>query len=323
MSLHQVSGRWRLGLLLALLTAACWATLPVALKLTLEQIDPYTLTWFRFLLAAGVMLAWLGARGRLGGFAALNGRYRLLLAIAAAGLIGNYVLYLLGVQYTSPANAQLLIQLAPLLMALGGIVVFGEHFSAWQWTGLVVIVAGLAMFFSEQLAMPAGTAALHRYALGSGFVLLAAVVWAAYALAQKQLLQRLSSPAILLAVYIAASVVLLPVARPAALLQLDGLHWALLLYCALNTLVAYGAFAEALAHWEASRVSAVLALTPLLCIGSVAIVHGLWPQAIAPERVAALGYAGAVLVVVGSALASLMGRRAVATPGRELPEDAS
>ena len=144
--------------------------------------------------------------------------------------------------------------------------------------------------------------------IGSLFVLAAAVVWAAYALAQKQLLQRLSSPAILLAVYVAASIVLLPVSRPAALLGLDGLHWALLLYCALNTLVAYGAFAEALAHWEASRVSAVLALTPLLCIGCVAVVHALWPEAIAAERVAAIGYAGAVLVVAGSALVSLTGR---------------
>ena len=44
------------------------ATLPVALKITLEQVDPYTLTWFRFVLAAGVMLAWLAARGGLRGF---------------------------------------------------------------------------------------------------------------------------------------------------------------------------------------------------------------------------------------------------------------
>jgi drug/metabolite transporter (DMT)-like permease len=104
MALHHVSGRWRLGLVLALVTAACWATLPVALKLALEQLDPFTLTWFRFLLAAGVMGAWLAARGGLGGFAALGARYRWLLAIAAAGLIGNYVLYLLGVQYTTPGR---------------------------------------------------------------------------------------------------------------------------------------------------------------------------------------------------------------------------
>ena len=43
MVLHQASGRWRLGLLLALVTASCWATLPVALKITLERLDPIML----------------------------------------------------------------------------------------------------------------------------------------------------------------------------------------------------------------------------------------------------------------------------------------
>ena len=85
--------------------------------------------------------------------------------------------------------------------------------------------------------------------------------------------------------------------------------YALLLFCALNTLVAYGAFAEALAHWEASRVSAILATTPLLCLGTVAAVHAAWPASVASEQVTTLGYAGAALVVLGSSVTSLMGKR--------------
>ena len=304
MSLHQASGRWQLGLLLALVTAACWATLPVALKITLEQVDPYTLTWFRFVLAAAVMLGWLAARRGLGGFATLDRKRWWLLLLAALCLIGNYVFYLLGVQQTTPANAQLLIQLAPLLMALGGIFVFRERFNGWQWTGLAIITGGLALFFRDQLDVGAA-----GYLAGSALVIIAAVVWAAYALLQKQLLVRLSSPAILLFIFAVASLVLLPVATPSVLLRLDGLHWALLLYCALNTLVAYGAFAEALAHWEASRVSAILATTPLLCLGTVAAVHAVWPTSIASEQVTTLGYVGAALVVLGSAATSLMGKR--------------
>lgn len=63
MALHQASGRWKLGLSMALVTALSWATLPVALKITLEQLDPYTLTWFRFLVAALAMFAFVAARG--------------------------------------------------------------------------------------------------------------------------------------------------------------------------------------------------------------------------------------------------------------------
>ena len=72
MALHQASGRWRLGLAMALLTALSWATLPVALKITLEQLDPYTLTWFRFLVAAVAMAVFVGARGGYGAFAGLG-----------------------------------------------------------------------------------------------------------------------------------------------------------------------------------------------------------------------------------------------------------
>ena len=219
-------------------------------------------------------------------------------------LIGNYVFYLLGLHYTTPANAQLLIQAAPLLMALGGIVVFGERYNAWQWLGLAAIVAGLGLFFLDQSAKPAAPQA--HYVLGSAFVLLGAVVWAGYALAQKQLLRKLSSTAILGFIYLVAALLLWPWAQPGTLAKLDATHWVALAYCALNTLGAYGAFAEALDHWEASRVSVVLALTPLLTVATVEVVHRLAPQLVRPEQIAWLGWAGAALVVTGSALSAFM-----------------
>jgi drug/metabolite transporter (DMT)-like permease len=304
MALHQASGRWRLGLAMAMVTALSWATLPVALKITLEQLDPYTLTWFRFLVAAGAMAIFVGARGAFASFAGLGARRWGLLALAALALIGNYVFYLLGVQHTTPGNAQLLIQLAPLLMALGGIFIFGERYRAVQWLGLGVIAAGLLLFFKDQISAAANGGA---YARGSLLVVVAAVVWAVYALLQKQLLVRLSSQAIQLFIYALAAIVLLPLAQPRAMLALDAHHGWMLAFCSVNTLVAYGAFAEALAHWQASRVSAVLALTPLMSLATIAVVHASWPASIAPERVGALGYVGAVAVVVGSCLCSLLG----------------
>ena len=306
MALHQASGHWRLGLSLSLATAGFWATLPVALKIALEQLDPITLTWFRFLVAAVVTFAWLAWRGGLRGYAALRRREWTMLGVAALMLVGNYVFYLLGVQHTTPANAQLLIQLAPLLMALGGIWVFGERFRGAQWLGLALLVAGMLLFFRDQLL---AAARAPGYLVGSAFVVVGAIVWAAYALLQKQLLVKLGSMQVLLLIYAVASVVLLPFAQPAALLRQDALHWALLAYCAFNTIAAYGAFAEALAHWETSRVSAVLATTPLLCIVAASATHALWPQLLAPERIGTIGYVGAALVVAGSTAVSLLGRR--------------
>ena len=307
MALHQPSGRARLGFVLAASTAICWATLPIALKIALARLDPLTLTWARFVVAAGVVGAWLAAKGDWRALRALAPRHWLLLGVAALMLTGNYVFYLLGVKYTTPANAQLLIQAAPLLMALGGIFVFGERYNGWQWLGFGAVIAGLALFSFDQTTL--GAAAGAAYAYGSAMVGVAALVWAIYALIQKQLLNRLSSATILGAIYVGAALVLLPMSAPASLETLEGAYAIAFAYCALNTLVAYGAFAEALAHWEASRVSAVLALTPLLTVATAAIGARLLPELVRAETIGLAGWSGAALAVAGSALSSLAGRK--------------
>jgi drug/metabolite transporter (DMT)-like permease len=197
-------------------------------------------------------------------------------------------------------------------MAIGGILVFGERFRAAQWLGLALLVAGLGLFFRDQLVhvdTTPGHGGTQAYLAGSLLVVLGAVVWAVYALAQKQLLVKLGSMQILGVIYVVATLLLWPFAHPSQLARLDATQWALLAFCALNTVVAYGAFAEALAHWEASRVSAVIAVTPLLCLGVVALVHALWPSTLAPEPMSMVGWIGAALVVAGSTTVSLLGRR--------------
>ena len=49
MNLHKPSGSATVGLVLALLSAWIWGTLPVALKILLLSVDVVTLTRFRFL----------------------------------------------------------------------------------------------------------------------------------------------------------------------------------------------------------------------------------------------------------------------------------
>lgn len=306
MALHSPTGRWRLGLSLAIATALFWATLPVALKLSLEVVDAYTLTWFRFLFAAVALGGFMAWRGQLKQFRGLHRTHYALLTLAAVGLIGNYLGYLLGLDHTTPANAQLMIQLAPVLMAVGGVVVFKERLNAAQYLGYLAVAIGLGLFFFEQRARAPQAS---TYATGAWLIGAASASWAIYALAQKQLLQRLNSQAVMLVIYAVASFALLPLATPARLADIDAMHWFAILYCAVNTIGAYGAFAEALAHWEASRVSAILALTPLLTVFTVSVFAAFFPALLAPERIGMWGWIGAVVVVLGSAAVSLLGTR--------------
>ena len=51
-----------------------------------------------------------------------------------------------------------------------------------------------------------------------------------------------------------------------------------------------------------------LPASPLLTVAAVALAHRLNPALVPPETITALGYAGAAVVVIGSAMASLSRR---------------
>ena len=209
----------------------------------------------------------------------------------------NYILYLTGLDRLSAETAQTVIQLAPFLMMLGGIWIFKERLLLWQKIGAWTLVAGLLLFFNERLLTLLMQASTETF--GVLLVIAAAITWAAYALAQKQLLVNYSSKQIMYLIYFAGALAFLPVSDLTPLLDFSVLQWGLLVFCCLNTVVAYGAFAEALAHWEASRVSATLALTPLVTFVAVAVAAWLWPDYVQAEEINALGYVGALVVVTG------------------------
>jgi drug/metabolite transporter (DMT)-like permease len=303
----QGNPNWRLGLLFASTTAVAWGCLPIALKTVLRYMDPYTITWYRFLVSAIVAAVVLRATGGLPRLGQLGARSRGILLVAVLGLIANYLLYLIGLSFASPGSTQVLIQLAPMFLLVGGLVIFRESFSTIQWLGLATLLGGLALFFHDRFpAMVDLDADLGK---GVFLIVLASLVWAIYAIAQKILQSEISPQGILLVIYVSASITLLPTAEPAVVVSLTPWALVLLAFCSLNTLVAYGAFAEALRHWEASRVSAVLAVTPLLTLGFGVLLASLPTGYVNKDPTDPTSLAGAVLVVVGSAVTALGGMR--------------
>ena len=308
MELHRSSGRWWLGLSLTLLTVLLWATQPVAFKLALEQLDPMTLVWCRFAAAGIAIGGWLTWRGAFRAFRGLPAASWTLLAVAVVSLLGNFLFSILGLSLTTPGNAQFLFQASHPMVALGAIWVFKERFNRWQWAGLAGIGIGLALFFLDERAGAVRSGGQH-YVLACTLILLSAVCWPGFALAQKQLLRSLSATQINGFVYAVLAVAFLPFASPAALLGLDRLHWAAVGYCMMATVTAYLAFAEAFVHWEGSRVASVCSISPLITVLAVAWVHRLAPSLLPAERITLVGWVGAALIVSGSAMSSLARER--------------
>lgn len=301
--IHQTSGRWRLGLALSLLTVFLWGILPIALKVTLQVLDVYTIIWFRFFMSFVLLIIYLSVQQQLPTLEQLRSSSGKLLTISTIFLGTNYFLFMQGLALTTPANAEVVIQFAPVLLGFGGLVIFKENYTLRQWFGVSILTLGFTLFFNSQLTNL--ITAQGQYLLGSGFVILAAVAWAIYALSQKQLLQSLSSAHIMLIIYGGCSLLFTPFAKIPTIFKSDPLHLSMLLFCGFNTLIAYGCFAESLEHWQASRVSAILALAPIITLISAGLVTGIFPDLIPPENIKLIGIFGALLVVSGSMTISL------------------
>ena len=294
--LNALSGRWKLGLLLALGTATMWGTLPVALHQVAPTIGPATSTFFRFFIAALLLTPYLLVTRQVNNQHKLKSAKLLALTLAAGLLLtGNYGFYILGLERTSAEATQVMIQLAPMLLLLAGLWLFKETFSTKQWLGFFAFALGLLLFFERQISQLLFD--FGDYGLGLVFIIMSAIFWTGYAIIQKYLLNDFKSSETMLILYWIGSLVFLPLSDFSTMGQLNSLQWAALLFCGLNTLIAYGCFAEAMVHLEASRVSAIIAITPLFTIA----IAQLLPIGDMPvEPLTALSILGAILVVSGS-----------------------
>ncbi|MEH6567489.1 MAG: DMT family transporter [Halioglobus sp.] len=307
MSWYVMVTNWRLGLGFSLVTAIMWGGLPIALKVVLGEMDSITVTWYRFSLSALIAIFWYGRRSAEAIRRLLSRPLWPFTGLAVAGLLANYIFYLIGLDHTTAEAAQILIQLAPLMLLVGSVWLFKEPFSALQWLGVAAFTTGLVLFFHHRLRSLASED--ESYLLGMAFLLLAAITWAAYGLAQKQLIKHVNANDLLLLIYIAGSVCFLPAASPNQIQNLDRVGLLMLAFASLNTIIAYGCFGKAMTHWESSRVSATISLTPLLTLFFVFLSNILYPGFIQTETLDWLNWAGAVLVVGGSTLAALGNRR--------------
>jgi drug/metabolite transporter (DMT)-like permease len=316
--MHKLSGRWKLGLAFAIVTAAFWGVLPVALTIVLRTVDPVTLTWLRFLTAALMLGGILAAFRQLPKLSGVGGKGWLVLGLALFGLAGNFVIYVIALGHASPTINQVVTQISPILLMLGGIVVFHERFSWIRWAGFALLLVGLPLFFNRRL--PELLNVHSGLGLGVALLVIASFVWAVYGLAQKWMLRRLQSQQILLLLYIGSAIVLFPAAHPASILEVDTLQAWMLVFCCANTVVAYGAFAEALKHWVASRVGATLTLTPLFTIITMWILEHATPGLVKPEQLNAVSVLGALIVIGGSMLCALGSSRTTPAPSLEQPD---
>jgi drug/metabolite transporter (DMT)-like permease len=295
------------GLFFSSITVLFWGMLPIALKLSGDFSDPITLTWLRFSVAGIILGLWQWQRGKLGEFKNLRKQDWLRLAAAGTFLIVNYTTFAWSLDFLLPGSAQLSFQIAPLFLALGGLFFLKDTIHWQQWMCFVGIGLGMLVFFHPIL----GQGNQGSIWVGFAIVQCSAAAWSMYALLQKSLFQRLAPSNILLAIYVYALIVMLPFASPSTLLSMSSDDVWIAAFCCLNTLIAYGAFAQAMRYWQTVQVSASVALTPVTAfiLTESCVALGWWTGIISSSHADFLSLFGMLIVIVSAINVQLISAR--------------
>jgi len=286
------------GIIYTLITVLMWGVLAIALKIASKEIDSPTIVWFRFSLAFSGMFVWMVIKNPK----ELKILYKPsgLIVVSSLALAWNYIGFMLGIQYTSPSNAQIVIQTGPILLAVFGIIFFREKISRIQIIGFLLAIIGFWIFYRQHISTIASQEG--QFTKGVLLTLTGAIAWAVYAALQKKLV--LHYPVGTLNVFIFGLPVLLylPFVNFANLAHLSLGYWALLVFLGANTLISYGCLSMALKYLEAGKVSILLVLNPIITVVLMGILTALQVDWIGGEHFSVLSIAGALLALAGAIL---------------------
>jgi drug/metabolite transporter, DME family len=169
------------GFVLVVLAALCWGTSGVSGRIVADRTDlgPLDIAWHRMAIGAAVLLAAhvLTRRRRTGTAVPLTRPVAVRLALVAAGLAAYQLAYFAAVAQAGVSVATLVaLGLAPLLIALGAVLLGHGRPDRPTLVALVTALAGLGLLVGLTAGASAGTAVLLGALLAVGSALGYAVV---------------------------------------------------------------------------------------------------------------------------------------------------
>jgi len=281
------------GLTYAATTALLWGFLPILMKIALQEFSAGSIVWFRFTFAFGVLFLILKFQKQQPGSIIMSPPgFGILAGILLAA---NYFYFLKGVDSSSPSNAGILIQIAPVMLVILGVVLFKERFHWKQGVGLAIAVVGFVFFYRDQSRQWGSEA----YTETSVYMVAAAVLWAVYMACQKKLSVTYKAQNLNLLVYGIAALVLIPTAVWSDFNNPHFGSWVLMIFLGVNTLLAYGCLAEAVNYIPLWLISVVVTLNPFITLIAMQVLSVVSPGWVEPEVIGLWGYIGASIAIFG------------------------
>ena len=167
--------------------------------------------------------------------------YLRLFLCALAGITMNQTFSVLGMAFTSPIHASLLILTTPITITILAAIFLGERMTPLKAIGLLLgISGGVVLVFARDISSIAGA----NQALGDMFVVMGALSYSTYVIAIKPLMQKYKANHILQWVFLFGMFAAVPVGwhdvQKVSWSSFDALSWFCLVYVVLGgTFFAY------------------------------------------------------------------------------------
>lgn len=251
---------------LALIVAnVIWGAAAPIFKLSLQNIPPFTLAFWRFFFGAIILLAYLRRKARLP--AGLHQDLHLLVLYALMGITINIIFFFLGLRLTYAINAPVIASGQPLLTMLLAFLFLHEALHRRKFLGMIVGFIGMLLIILQPLLRTGFDGSL----VGNLFLLVAAAAAVGQTIVGRAILPKYDPIMFTFWAFVIGSTSFLPLALyeagtiPALYASLDwrgflGIGYGALFASALG----YGLFAWGLSIIPASDVQLFTYIDPVV-----------------------------------------------------------
>jgi drug/metabolite transporter (DMT)-like permease len=286
--------RARLAVLVAAATGVQVGSAMVATRYVVDQTGPASLALLLYAIGVCCLAPAVVAAGPLPRFARRDLGPIALLGISQFGILITLLNH--GLRVVPSTRAALIFSTFPLITMLFAAAIGQERLTWPKFTGVALTIVGVGIAVGEKAL--AGGPPAHAW-VGEGLVLASAVTGAVCSVLYRPYVRRYGALPVSAVAMLASVVVLAGLAAGEGFFgrvpSFTPLGWAAVLFIGIGSGIGYFFWLWALAHAEATRVTAFMSLSPI-----TAAVLGAW---LLSERVSAAALAGLASVALGLWLA--------------------
>jgi drug/metabolite transporter (DMT)-like permease len=287
-----------------------WAANNILIKVTVDVLPPLPYVAGRFVIVIALVWVWIAWRRLPARIAFADWPLLILTGVCGSGAYN--ALFTVGIQRTSAFSAALLISLSPIFTMLLARMLGQDHPTPAQWLATALAAAGVLVFVGDKFR----AAGFGSAAVGDLLSLVSALLFAIYSLAARPLTARYGALVTTAWAVVIGLAAISPWALGPALreswLALPIPVWGALVYAAaISMLIGYSLWSWAMARSGVARTAPYLFLIPVATGILSAVALG---EAFTPAKIG-----GAMMVLAGTTLVRILGRRAAAAADTSTP----